>query len=131
MYILYGRPLRAFPDFSIYLQSTYSVYRKDLLMGKLIFAMFNPENICVEVNLAKQLPVSFDHQKCDTSIHLNNISNIYYLTRFTKKTTGLYVKLIPQYDGLQKYVKKIKMESSLSSKLHFISPVTLNWLRHF
>lgn len=85
VYILYGRPLRAFPDFSIYLQSTYSVYRKDLLMGKLIFAMFNPENICVEVNLAKQLPVSFDHQKCDTSIHLNNISNIYYLTRFTKK----------------------------------------------
>lgn len=42
------------------LQSAYSVNRKELLMTKIIFAMYNPKTDCVEVSLNDEIHVSFN-----------------------------------------------------------------------
>lgn len=69
---------------SLYLQSAYSVNRKEPLMTKIIFAMYNPETGCVEVILNDEIHVSFNCQKCNASVHLDEPSDIAYLTRLAR-----------------------------------------------
>lgn len=90
---------------SLYLQSAYSVNRKELLMTKIIFAMYNPETDCVEVSLNAEIHVYFNCQKCNSSIRLGDASDIAYLTRLAREVPGLYAKLSSRHDGLQKYVE--------------------------
>lgn len=93
------------PTTSLYLQSAYSVNRKEPLMTKIIFAMYNPETDCVEVSLNNEIHVSFNCQKCNASVRLNEPSDIAYLTRLAREEPGLYAKLASRDDGLQGYVE--------------------------
>ena len=74
-------------------------------MTKIIFAMYNPETDCVDVSLDEQIHVSFNCQKCNASVHLNEPSDIAYLTRLAREELGLYAKLAYRDDGLQGYVE--------------------------
>ncbi|MGN0170399.1 MAG: hypothetical protein ACI39H_06490 [Lachnospiraceae bacterium] len=49
-------------------------------MAKIIFAMYNPESDCVEVSISDEIHVSFNCQKCNASVHLDESSDIAYLT---------------------------------------------------
>ena len=81
------------------------VNRKELLMTKIIFAMYNPVIDCVEVSLNDEIHVSFNCQKCNASVHLNEPSDIAYLTRLAREEPGLYAKLATRDGGLQGYVE--------------------------
>lgn len=74
-------------------------------MTKIIFAMYNPETDCVEVSLNDKIHVSFNCQKCNASVHLNDSSDIAYLTRLAREEPGLYAKLASRDGGLQGYVE--------------------------
>ena len=74
-------------------------------MTKIIFAMYNPETDCVDVSLDEQIHVSFNCQKCNASVHLNEPSDIAYLTRLAREEPRLYAKLAYRDDGLQGYVE--------------------------
>ena len=74
-------------------------------MTKIIFAMYTPENDCVEVNLNDEIHVFFYCQKCNASVHLNEPSDIAYLTRLAREEPGLYAKLASRNGGLQGYVE--------------------------
>ncbi len=74
-------------------------------MTKIIFAIYNPETNCVEINLDEQIHVSFDCQKCNASVHLDEPSDIAYLTRLAREEPGLYAKLASRSGGLQGYVE--------------------------
>lgn len=74
-------------------------------MTKIIFAIYNPETNCVEVNLDEQIHVSFDCQKCNASVHLDEPSDIAYLTRLAREEPRLYAKLASRSGGLQGYVE--------------------------
>lgn len=74
-------------------------------MTKIVFAMYNPETDCVEVNLDEQIHVSFDCQKCNASVRLNELSDIAYLTRLAREEPSLYAKLASRDGGLQGYVE--------------------------
>ena len=74
-------------------------------MTKIIFAMYNPETDCVEVSLNDEIHVSFNCQKCNASVRLNEPSDIAYLTRLAREEPGLYAKLASKYGGLQGYVE--------------------------
>ena len=74
-------------------------------MTKIIFALYNPETDCVDVNLSEQIYVSFDCQKCNTSVRLGEPSDIAYLTRLAREELGLYAKLAFRDVGLQWYVE--------------------------
>lgn len=74
-------------------------------MAKIIFAMYNPKNDCVEVSLDEQIHVSFNCQKCNASVHLNEPSDIAYLTRLAREEPTLYAKLPSRDGGLQGYVE--------------------------
>ena len=45
-------------------------------MTKIIFAMYNPETDCVEVSLDAKIHISFDCQKCNASVYLDEPSDI-------------------------------------------------------
>ena len=90
---------------SIYSQSAYSVYRKELLITKIIFAMYNPETDCVEVSLNENIRISFNCKKCNASVRLNEPSDIAYLTRLAREEPGLYATLATREGGLQGYVE--------------------------
>ena len=77
-------------------------------MFKIIFAMYYPETDCVEVSLDEQIHISFDCQKCNASVHLNEPSDIAYLTRLAREEPGLYVKLASRDGGLQGYVEAME-----------------------
>ena len=62
-------------------------------MTKIIFAMDNPENDCIVVSLNWQIHVSFKCQKCNASVHLDEPSDISYLTKLAREEPGLYTKL--------------------------------------
>ena len=74
-------------------------------MTKIIFAMYNPETDCVEVGLGDKIHISFNCQKCNASVHLDEPSDISSLTRLAREEPGLYAKLATRDDGLQGYVE--------------------------
>ena len=74
-------------------------------MTKIIFAMYNPETDCVEVSLSENIHISFNCQKCNASVRLNEPSDIAYLTRLAREEPGLYAKLASKDGGLQGYVE--------------------------
>lgn len=74
-------------------------------MTKIIFAMYNSETDCVEVSLDDKIYVSFDCQKCNASVHLDDPSDIAYLTKLARDEPGLYAKLATRDCGLQGYVE--------------------------
>ena len=77
-------------------------------MAKIIFAMYNPETNCVEVNLGEQIHVSFNCQKCNASTRLNEPSDIAYLPRLARAELGLYAKLASKDGGLQGDVEAMR-----------------------
>lgn len=74
-------------------------------MTKIIFAMYNSETDCVEVSLNAKIHVSFNCQKCNTSVRLDEPSDIAYLTRLAREEPGLYAKLASRDGGLQWYIE--------------------------
>ena len=74
-------------------------------MPKIIFAIYNPENDCIEVRLNDEIHVSFNCQKYNASVRLNEPSDIAYLTRLAREEPGLYAKLASRDGGLQGYVE--------------------------
>lgn len=74
-------------------------------MIKIIFTMYNPETDCNEVSLDEQIRVSFDFQKCNASVRLDEPSDIAYLTKLAMEEPELYAKLAARYDRLQRYVE--------------------------
>ena len=72
-------------------------------MTKIIFAMYNHENDCVEVSLNAEIHISFNCQKCNGSVSLDEPSDIAYLTRLAREEPGLYAKLASRDGGLQGY----------------------------
>lgn len=69
--------------------------------------MYNPDTNCVEVNLDEQIHISFNCQKCNASVRLDEPSDIAYLTRLAREEPELYAKLASGDDGLQGYVEAI------------------------
>ena len=45
-------------------------------MTKIIFAMYNPETDCVEVSFNAEIHVSFNCQKCNAFVRLDEPSDI-------------------------------------------------------
>lgn len=74
-------------------------------MMKIIFAMNNPEADCVEVSVCNKIHISFDCQKYNASIRLDEPSDITYLTKLAREEPGLYAKLASRDGGLQGYVE--------------------------
>lgn len=74
-------------------------------MTKIIFAMYNPETDCVEVSLNENIRISFNCQKCNASVRLNELSDIAYLTKLAREEPGLYAKLASRDGGLQGYIE--------------------------
>lgn len=74
-------------------------------MTKMIFAMYNPETDCVEVSIDAETHVSFNCQKCNASVRLEELSDIAYLTRLAREEPWLYAKLASRDGGLQGYVE--------------------------
>ena len=54
-------------------------------MTKIIFAMYDSETDCVEVSLSDEIHVSFNCQKCNASVHLDEPSDIAYLTKLARE----------------------------------------------
>ena len=67
--------------------------------------MYNSETDCVEVSLNAKIHVSFNCQKCNTSVRLDEPSDIAYLTRLAREELGLYAKLASRDGGLQWYIE--------------------------
>ena len=67
--------------------------------------MYNPENDCVEVSLNENIRISFNFQKCNASVRLDEPSDIAYLTRLAREEPSLYAKLASRVGGLQGYVE--------------------------
>ncbi len=74
-------------------------------MIKTIFAMYNPETDCVNISLDELIHISFDCQKCNATVHLDEPSDIAYLTRLAREEPALYAKLASRDGGLQGYVE--------------------------
>lgn len=77
-------------------------------MTRIIFAMYNPKTDCVEVRLNDEIHVSFNCQKCNAFVHLNEPSDIAYLTKLAREQPGLYAKLDSRDGGLQGYVEAME-----------------------
>lgn len=74
-------------------------------MTKIIFAMYSPETDCVEVSLNDEIYVSFNCQKSNAFVYLDEPSDIAYLTRLAREEPMLYAKLASRDGGLQGYVE--------------------------
>ena len=74
-------------------------------MTKIIFAMYNPETDCVEVNICNKIYVSFNCKKCNGSILLGESSDIAYLIRLAREELVLYAKFAFRDGDLQGYVE--------------------------
>lgn len=61
-------------------------------MTKIIFAMYTPKTDCVEVSLNDEIHVSFNFKKCNAYVHLDEPSDIAYLTRLAREEPMLYAK---------------------------------------
>lgn len=77
-------------------------------MTKKIFAMYNPETDCFKVILNDEIHVSFNCQKCNSFVHLNEPSDIAYLTRLAREEPMLYAKLASREGGLQGYAEAMR-----------------------
>ena len=77
-------------------------------MTKKNFAMYNPESYCIEISLNEQIHVSFDCQKCNASVRLDEYSDIAYLTRLAKEEPGLYAKLASRNGRLHGYIETMR-----------------------
>ena len=55
-------------------------------MIKIIFVMYNHETDGVKVSLDDKIHVSFNCQKCNASVHLDEPSDIAYLIRLARET---------------------------------------------
>lgn len=75
-------------------------------MTKIIFAMYNPETDCVEVSLDDKIHVSFNCQKCNASVRLEEPSDIVYLTRLAREEPGLYAKLASRDGGFKGMLRR-------------------------
>ena len=78
-------------------------------MNKIIFAMYNTETDFVEVSLDEHIHISFNCQKCNASVRLDEPSDIAYLTRLAREEPVLYAKLASRDGGLQGYVDAMRM----------------------
>ena len=74
-------------------------------MTIIFFAMYTLETDRVEVSLNENIQIYFNCEKCNASIHLDEPSNIAYLTRLAKEEPRLYAKLAVKDGGLQGYVE--------------------------
>lgn len=77
-------------------------------MTKIIFAIYNSEIGGVEVSLDENISLSFDCQKCNASVRLEESSDITYLTRFAREELRLYAKLASRDGGLQGYIEAME-----------------------
>lgn len=118
-YVLYAVGYPMLPTTSI-TQSAYSVYRKELLMTMIIFAMYNPDTDYVEVSLNAEIHVYFNCQKCNSSVRLGESSDIAYLTRLAREKPGLYAKLTAKDGGFQVCVEAMEIIGWLSSIVYII-----------
>ena len=73
----------------------------------IVFVMNNHEIDCDEVSLDYKIHVSFNCQKCNASVHLDEPSDIAYLIRLAREESGLYAKLASRDDWLQGYVETV------------------------
>ena len=55
--------------------------------------MYNPETDCIDVSLDENIRISFNCQKRNASVRLEEPSDIAYLTRLAREEPGLYAKL--------------------------------------
>lgn len=104
----------------LFTQSAYSVYRKELLMTMIIFAMYNPDTDYVEVSLNAEIHVYFNCQKCNSSVRLGEASDIAYLTRLAREEPRLYAKLTAKDGGFQVCVEAMEIIGWLSSIVYII-----------
>lgn len=74
-------------------------------MIKTIFAMYNPETDYVNVSLDELIRISFNCQKCNATVRLDEPSVIAYLTRLDREEPALYTKLASRDGRLQGYVE--------------------------
>lgn len=74
-------------------------------MTKIISATYNPKTNCVEASLDDKIHISYDCQKCNASVHLDDPSDMAYLTRLAREKPGLYAKLATRDSGLQGYIE--------------------------
>ena len=90
-------------------------------MTKIIFAMYNPITDCVEISHNAEIHVSFNCQKCNASVRLDEPSDIAYLTRLAREEPGLYAKLASRDGGLQGYVEAegVELERKIYPYLHY------------
>ena len=119
-YVLYEIDCPRYSTTSIYLQSAYSVYRNELLMTKIIFAMYNPKTDCIEDNLYNKIYVSFNCQKHNASVRLDESSDIAYLIRLAREEPVLYAKFAFRDGGLQRGVEAMGIIGCLPSLVYII-----------
>lgn len=74
-------------------------------MTKIIFAIYNPETYCVEVSIDNRIHVSFDCNKCNSTVHFDDPDDIAYLLRLAREEPGFYAELAAKDGGLQGYVE--------------------------
>ncbi len=77
-------------------------------MSKTIFAIYNPKTDCVNVSHDELIHISFDCQKCNATVHLDEPSDIAYLTRLAREEPALYAKLASRDGGLQGYIEAMR-----------------------
>lgn len=94
-------------DFEIYGEyiGENTATRKELHVIKTLFAMYNPETDRIKINLNEQIHASFDCQKYNNSVHLNEPSDIAYLIRLAREEPEQYVKLAAKDGELQEYIE--------------------------
>lgn len=84
-YVFYTQDYPVRPTTSLYLQSAYSINERSYFMTKIIFAMYNPETDCVEIKINEHIHISFNCQKCNASVRLDEPSDIAYLTKLARE----------------------------------------------
>lgn len=76
-------------------------------MNKISFAIHTLNTDCIEASIDDKIHVSFDCQKYNAQVQLNELSNIAFLTCLAREEHGLYAKLAVRGGGLQGYVERL------------------------
>ena len=79
-------------------------------MTEIIFAIYNPETDCVEVSFDNRIHVSFDCNKCNSTVHFDVPDDIAYLLRLAREEPGFYAELTAKDSRLQGYVEAMGCE---------------------